>query len=418
MTAPESEHKEIEFSIVTKTKGILTKRFSVKNGELKKDSSECLLQHGKVERISATFPEIPAILDNLKENQAVIHGTVDHDEVEVVSKGLKPNYPDAITRTKDIFTYPPCGLLDFDYDALANGDSLSKAELIDALRSLDPQLQKAAMIWRPSASSCITDGEDINIGIQNQRIYMPYEGTSDDLKDFVEGLNIAAWNKGFGHIFISVAGTAFPRGLFDMAVFSPERLDFSAGAVCDEPLTQSLPPTEYTPGDFVDLSDFPEGDVLKQKSQIEGAMAAVQDDIDRVRKNYLNSQAEKLADTQGLTKKKAKNIVEARMQLKLLPKDILYTDNNEEIQIMDILDDPDKYNGMVIRDPLEPDYGPSKAKIYADEEGVRVNSFAHGGRIFFVNYDRDYLLLWLEKNDEGEVEGEWSEKIKSFHGSK
>ena len=415
---PESEIQEIEFSVVTKTKGILTKRFDVdKKGKLNKDSTQCFLQHGKVERKQMMFSDIPELLDSLETNQAIVHGITELDEADLVSKGLQSKFPEAITRTKSNFSYPPYGLLMIDYDAPSEG-GLTKTELITSVRKLCDQFKNAAMIWRPSASSCITDGKKINLGIKNQRIYMPYDGTYDDLKDFMDAIEMKSWEKKQGYIFISAAGTPLRRCLFDTAVFSPERLDFAAGACCEGGLTQTLPPTEYYPGDFVDLTDWPDDvDPIAVDILMDQAEKDVKDDIDKVRKEYKKKSIRKLQNEQKISKAKATQVVNARMSQKLLPDDIIYMNDNVAVSVRDILDNPTKYHNMVVRDPLEPSYGASKAQIYCDDDGIRVNSFAHGGRMFYVNYDREYYLNWLRTMDAEDVADVWSEGMKNFLGS-
>lgn len=407
----------ISFSIVTKTKGILTKRFSLNDdGELEKDGKQCFIANGTVETITCDFSEVGGILDKLENNQALVHGVAEEAPCEIVSQRLQSKYPNAITRTKDKFKYPDFGLMMFDYDMSDNGPKCTKQELIGHIRSLSPQLQKAAMIWRPSASSCITDGEKEYLGIKNQRIYVPYMN-ADFMADFVTALEKIAWDKGLGYIEVSAAGTPLMRCIFDTAVFSPERLDFASGAKCDPPLMQTMPESQYMEGEIVDLSVIPEVNETRVKALILQAKTDKAEDLNTTRKEYRKRSVERLTSEHKLTNKEAKQVVNARLKNRLMPKDVIYTNDMEPITIQSIIRNPDEYHGMEVRDPLEPDYGSAKAKIFVNDDGITINSFAHGGRVFMVTLDKETYMAWLADIPKDDLADCWLDNMDKFEGS-
>jgi hypothetical protein len=73
-----------------------------------------------------------------------------------------------------------------------------------------------------------------------------------------------------------------------------------------------------------------------------------------------------------------------------------------EVEVADILADPDRYNGETLSDPLEgSEYGSGKAKIYSNGGGdVRIHSFAHGGQTFKLGHSFDFISIEIDKAGE------------------
>ena len=409
----------IQFSLIKKDGGVLTKKFDIVDGELVKNSKQCFLQQGKIETIELEFKDLPKFLDGLESNQAILHGVCVQAPTKVVAQRLLKQNPDAISRTKDNFFWPDQGIIMFDYDPPDGTKPLSKVKLLETMRNLHPALANAAMVWRPSASSNIisTDGTVLR-GLRNQRIYIEYRNP-DSMDEFMQNLERAAWDKGLGHIFITAAGTALPRCIFDMAVFSPERLDFAAGAACGDGLQPQKIYSTFESGPPVDFDDVGSlYDIERYHMQIEMAKQDVKVDITEARNIYKEIQAERLMEQQPLSKIKARKIIASRLKNKILPEDIVFANDMTTIKISDIIADSATYHGMVIRDPLEPDYGPSKAKIFADEESITINSFAHGGRVFHIKLDAEYYIKLLENfGSDIELLENWMDRIGDFTGT-
>lgn len=417
--------KIVMFTVVEKTKGILTKTYSINkdSGKLEKDSSSCVLYDGKISTEVIEFRDLVDVLKNLSTSQALIHGINPKAPCRIVSQKLAKKMAgdeEFTTRLKKNFIYPDEGLLMFDYDPLPGETPLTKQELITSIRKLHPELQKAALIWRPSASSCIVNKEtdEVYAGVKNQRIYMPY-CNGDNLQNFITNLERLSWAAGQGYIMISAAGTALTRCLFDTAVFSPERLDFAAGGEMTGDLVQRLPNPQYTDGNYVNLDNM--GDVVpdaKFNSLINQAKTRIRKKLNKARKVYVKQQADKLVKSQGLTPAKAAKVVKSRLSYKLLPGDVLFTDDWSEILVIDLITNPEDYANVVIRDPMEPDYGSSKAKIFVDEDGaVTVNSFAHGGRVFSIHYDSETYINWLSQFSKENLPDVWLDRVDKMTGA-
>lgn len=402
----------VSFSIITKNQGILTKEFSLtKKGDLEKDSSKCKLASGSVQRIDAPFEKVGVILDELKLNQAITLGVPKVQESKLVAQDLLKENPDAIARTKEEFNFVKQGfMIYFDYDPPPNVPPLSREELIKELRELHPVLKTAAMLWRPSSSSFIYHGDKQLSGLTGQHVYVSCKNP-EGLEAFIATLKCECWFRDLGWIMISAAGTALERVIFDTAVFSPERLVFEAGAKLQKPLSQDLPKSHFYPGDRINLKKVEllnPSFLAPVKALIAKKKESLRDEIAEVRKKYIDQQAKTLAEKSGLKLAKARKIIDSRFEGILFPQDALQTDEDDFILIRDILHNPEDYVGMTFRDPLEPEYGKSKAKIFVNEDGsVICNSFAHGGRIFRLKHDDISFDEWLRNTELEDIEENW-----------
>ena len=125
-----------------------------------------------------------------------------------------------------------------DGDSPPGKPPLSKDEWLTCLYEACPDLAKVARLWRASTTSYIYDksGNELR-GLTGQRLYV---GVVDgaDIPRAGEVLFKRLWLKGHGRIEISKSGAFLKRAPVDAAVFSPERLDFVAGAVCRDGLRQ------------------------------------------------------------------------------------------------------------------------------------------------------------------------------------
>lgn len=405
----------ISFSIVTKNQGILTKEFSLTaEGTLKKDSSKCKLTEGSVKRIDVDFEAVAGVLDGLELNQAITLGVPSVSEGVLVASGMQDKHPGAITRTKGEFKFSDRFMIYFDYDPPPEKAPMTKEGLIAKLRALHPALSDAAMIWRPSSSSFIYNGEEELTGLTGQHVYVPCVNP-DGLVPFITTLKCECWFKELGWIMISAAGTALERVIFDTAVFSPERLVFEAGAKLTSGLTQRLPKTEFYPGKTIDLkkvellnSSF----LAPVKSLIAKKKLDLSNEIAKVRSSYIQQQSEALAKVGSMEIVAAKKIVNVRYEGTLLSQDFLQTDEDDLIPVKDILNNPSAFVGMSFRDPLEPEYGKSKAKIFVNEDGsIICNSFAHGGRTFRLKHDTETFDQWLNTATEEEIIENWARMV-------
>lgn len=229
--------------------GLLTKtiRPNGQGGIVKEPAAQ--MTAGTAETVSLPFSEFGAYLRSLKPNQAISHGVCDRATTNVVSVSNFTRQPNTICRTKEFFRYPDgWGVGMFDFDPKPGRGALSPAQLFDAVTAVWPEFADLPKVVTGSTSAYIFDatGKQLTGRGSGFHAYFPFAPAAA-LPRLAGLLFRRLWLTGHGYIFISRDGKQLVRGIFDASVFSPERLDFCAGANCVD-CEQRLPAPEYFPG--------------------------------------------------------------------------------------------------------------------------------------------------------------------------
>lgn len=129
----------------------------------------------------------------------------------------------AIARTKEHIGWDPLGffflLVDIDFGDIPNFILNTAKEVLDFLISLDPELARCGILILPSSS------QKFNPQKKSWHVYIKCSNVNDmTVKVYSETLQSICWNKGLGTIKFSKVGSMLVRQVFDMAVFSPERV--------------------------------------------------------------------------------------------------------------------------------------------------------------------------------------------------
>ena len=129
----------------------------------------------------------------------------------------------AIARTKEYIRWNPSGisfiLIDIDFGSIPDFVLNTSQEVLDFLISLDPYLMDCAILILPSSS------QKFNHEKKGWHVYIKCSNVNDvTVKVYSETLQSICWNKGLGIIKFSKVGSMLVRQVFDMAVFSPERI--------------------------------------------------------------------------------------------------------------------------------------------------------------------------------------------------
>jgi hypothetical protein len=386
----------IRLTLFRKASGILTKTLSLlPTGELHKDASTCAMGTGTFITLSINhIDELPAVLANIKKFECLAYGVCSVQlEGGIVSQDKAR--PGDITRTKEHFHYKPgCpALFMVDGDTAPGKPTRSRDEWLALLYEACPDLAKTARVWRASTSSYIYDkaGRELR-GLTGQRLYVAVVDGAD-ISRAGEALFKRLWLKGHGHIEISKAGSFLKRAPVDAAVFSPERLDFVAGAVCRDGLRQGDLTPLYVEGEFlldtrVALPDLTPGEDAEYQHRVEAAKAAMRGEAEEARESYIDTRSDEIASSRGIPKEEARRVVEAAISEKadLYPDFLLKLDRHGWVSVGDVLADLKRYDGATLADPLEPDYngGRNVAKFYTNKGKPVIHSFAHGGKTYFL----------------------------------
>ncbi len=238
---------DITFTVITNNNGrLLTKTISPdgNSGIVKK--SAAYLADGTAKTVQMPFADFGPFLRSLSPNQAIIHSVCGHDSINIVSAANYRGQANTITRSLEHFYYPGGpGLGMFDHDPKPGQQALGPDEFISIICKVWPEFQSIPKWWTPSTSSCIYDleGNELTGEGNGFHLYFVFNPASE-LPEFSKSLFKRLWCSDHGYIFVSKAGASLPRTIFDASVFSPERLDFVAGANCID-CEQRLPVPLY-----------------------------------------------------------------------------------------------------------------------------------------------------------------------------
>ncbi|MDN5055010.1 hypothetical protein [Aliarcobacter butzleri] len=129
----------------------------------------------------------------------------------------------AIRRLKEDIGWNPSGLsfilIDIDFGDIPNFVLNTAKEVLDFLISLDSELIKCGILILASSS------QKFNPEKKGWHCYIKVSNANDtSVKLYAETLQSICWIKGLGNIKFSKSGSMLVRQVFDMAIFSAERI--------------------------------------------------------------------------------------------------------------------------------------------------------------------------------------------------
>lgn len=348
------------------------------------------LSRGFVER--KTFlglDDFAQYIGGLNGINALAYGVPKHDYARVLSRkesgSEKGGDLPVILRTRQNFSWPTGeGVFMLDHDVRKDGQVISSAQLLAALHQACPELSSAPTLLMHSASSHIYEGDKVLTGQAGMRVYIRVKSASD-IPRAGKALFKRLWLAGFGYIEIGKSGSLYEKTLIDRSVWDPERLDFAGGACCEAPYHQNRPdPVVMNEGFDADafdtsvIEDLTDAEEAQYKTIVAEAKAAVKEQAARKREDWLLSLPEDRRD-----------IVSESMESGVLPADfILRSVNGDEFTVAEALANKDKYHGVYVEHPFEPDYQDNDklAQLKLDNNPRPcVHTFAHGGQNFWLD---------------------------------
>lgn len=413
--------------VFTKDGGPLTKHIKVEDGQLVKDASQCRMSSGTVETVDFdSMASLAALLTRLNTNQAIALSTTSYRDVSsngpkrVVRHSSLPSNPTAISRTKDYLKFqdgqPALMLLDRDS---SDDELMTSTRALSVLEEFIPGFKDLAVLVTHSSSSFISgvDGVEIS-GEGNHHTYVVVANGAD-IPRYAKAFEGYLWLKGYGRPFITRSGIFLLRTVFDLAVFSPERLVFEAAATLDSGLVQKRPEPWFREGEALDTTLLPDltDEQLGLVRQLKVECRAVHaDEAARVRFQYLSVERAKLVQG-GMDEKSAARIVADRLSGQLDDLDLLFFDhmNGVPITVGEARNRRTEFIGKTLADPLEPDYTgepgsivKGKAKCLEKPDGeMFIKSFAHGDTRYQLTGELldkfDVITLTPEEQVESDV---------------
>jgi hypothetical protein len=374
-------------------KGHATKRIIADaRGHPTKDPQRVLwISSGTLEQVEvAGLQGLAELLTGVTKAQALVHG-VPRDAShgprwELQTAAHYTGRPGTITRTLEHLDWPGRGphllLLDYDPAPQAQAPVTSADALLDRLAAVWPAFSHAAYVVTTSTSSGIqhkTTGEWL-VPPYGMHLYPLVTG---DVARFRDALKARLWLAGEGFVKLahsnSHTGVAamLERALIDLTVLSPERLDYVAGAEipAGAPFVQVRAAPHVRPGGVLDLDTFPpltDDERARYGALVDAAKA------DKVPEQHARIRA--LLEAQQPACAGAAVEEEVRARLDRATRGEL--DWDHPLYFARTACTAGTLNasldGQRLRDPQEPDYGPSQAVFHWRGGDWRIVSFAHG----------------------------------------
>jgi len=402
-------------TLLTATKGNASKRL-VPDGNshpVKDPEHRLSISAGWVEHIRlAGLAGLRDLLARIQPNQALVHG-IPHESTPgtrytLVVAGRYTGTPGTIARTLDCFAYPPGArllMLDYDPEPQATHRLTGPQELMDRLAAIWPAFGEVGWLATVRTSSAIRDKH-------TQAWLRPPEGmhvyllVTGDVARWRELANVRLWLAGYGFCKLATPNrhTGVPsileRCLVDLTVFSPERLDYVAGAQIPKtaPFIQDRPKPELHPGPVLDLDSLP--DVTKQERQSYATLVAeTQARVEPERRRCVRAHITRT--TPDLSEAAIEQEIRTRLDRaergELDANHPLVFDNGTTCTAGTL---SQALDGRWLHDPQEPDYGRNKAVLHWRDGDWRIVSWAHGVK-------RVYRLLLTKPGPSSLVSDSW-----------
>ena len=373
-------------------KGHATKRMIADaQGRPIKDPQRALwIAGGTLERVEvAGLQGLAALLTRVTKAQALVHGVpkdASHGPLwELVTAEHFTGAPGTITRTLDHLDWPNGPhllLLDYDPDPHASAPVTSADELLDRLAVGWPAFREAAYVVTTSTSSGIQHKTTREWLVPPYGMHC-YPLVTGDVARFREALKARLWLAGEGFVKLaspnSHTGVAaiLERALIDLTVLSPERLDYVAGAEIPRsaPFVQGRAAPVIRPGGILDLDSFPDLTADERTAyaalvaEAKARLAPKQHGTIRAR---IKSQQPTMDDP--AVEQEVVRRLERATRCELTADHPLYFARHQYTAgtVTKAQD------GTRLRDPQEPDYGPSQAVFHWNRGDWCIVSFAHG----------------------------------------
>lgn len=383
--------QNIKFTEVQCSQNLNKTLFKKNDGTIGKKTN-CFLSNASCKIKDLPYHGFHKYLSSLSRNQAIIHGIpkdipLEHmDNFRIKSKSNFNPTKGEITRTKANFIYPEGipSLLMIDYDSEKGQKYTPPEEMINIIASIFPPIKTAAYVINYSSSAFIFENNTQCSGCSNSYHLYFFAKEGKDIPRFGTTLFKQLILKGFGYSLISKAGVILIRTLIDAAIFSPERVDFVAPSTCCSPLQQKKPVPVFKNGNFVDtkmLQSLTEAQEIEYKKIESRLKRESQSKALKVRQHYIETESKNLhKQYKNLPNEKIKSIIKNRLDRTLNDDDLLFFDEQGSVIVSEVLSNISQYDGLTLCDPLEPEKGRCKAKLYSNNGIPFINSFAGGGR--------------------------------------
>lgn len=385
------------------------KTISIDNGELKKSSVG--LESGIAKTMSMSPLAFGNYLTKFQAHNLCISTGInifaENDQYEIVSKReLSGRYGCRVykglslqpyAKDKKTFKYTGnrFGILHIDVDPKEGMKHIQPQDLIPLLEKLCPNLKKCHIITKYSSSNVTING----VANPNAGYHLYYIVPHYLIQHIGMYLYHELWANGYGHIYNSVTGSQLEGGYIDKAVFSPERIIYTANPILiDESLSLNTASITTRIGDteFYNCGDWSEFEALANdmdtvSNEIRKAKANNKGLSIEISEQYRVENKQTLLDD-GHSETDVEEIIHRRLNGELSINDKVCFDDHGWMIIKDAMQQ--KYHGCTCSDPLEFNHpkngGPNKAIFFPNlgkDYPPIINSMIHGGITYKISTD-------------------------------
>jgi hypothetical protein len=391
-----------EIVVFRKSGGILSKRISLRAGQVDADGSQCQMGKGEARRVKLNgVGSLAKLIEGMGSHEALALGRLKGDiadRVRVVPKRDldKATVNDSIARSSEYLHFAPerlaYMLLDHDRKGMPPevGDKLNAAGgFWTAVVQVIPALAGAAYVQRASTSAGLynRDTKKWLKGSKGEHIYVALADGAD-IERALKCLHQRLWLAGLGYHVIGAAGQLLERSIIDAAVYGPERLVFEGAPVLLAPVAQSARKRRplVHDGVVIDSKAVIADLTARERETLAALQAASATRLKGAAQAKRKEWARLYAEERGLSEQQADRIAAQAAKHVLESEFALEFDDPGlgRCTVADVVDNPSEYIGETLADPLEGvDYGRNKAKVFCrDDRCLMIHSFAHGG----INY--------------------------------
>ena len=318
---------------------------------------------------------------------------------DFITAGVNQNQPSGmcglgekdVHRTKETFPFATGkpGLLIID------GDNLEELKLhnIDSFAiALERLIGNADYALSPSASSFISKPDENGV-LRGMHAFV-FVDDANQIPETLETLHRRSVLMGYGYPLITKAGVTLIRSLVDTAMKTSNQPCFEGGAILAAGLTQERKILCSKLGEtpkFLNIEPLSQEEETEFEIKKNELIDSVAEEATAVHTAWCEARGKTMV-ANGCEPEKVKIILDAALsgERPVLSGDFEITTDSYGIKtVRELLADSEKYHEATCSDPLDPDDGAGKAKIYTLNQDGRpaIHSFAHGGATYILEED-------------------------------